>query len=491
MTSYMMNYIPELILIIGVALMVLFSLFIDNKDEKKERILSIAIAVMAISASLFVLISNSNKNVKIFTDFLVIDPLSTMFKILFLIIALVSVWFFARSKETNKFGLDFYVQILVVLVGMMMMASANSLLALYLGLEMVSIPSYLMTGWKRKDNGPEAAIKYAIYGGAASGVMIFGMSLIYGLVGTLNLTTISAYHGFNSSNKALWIISILFMLAGFGYKVAAAPFHHWSPDVYEGATTPVTAFFSVGPKAAGFAMMIRFFYKYTITSNGDSVTHALSQVPWTLLVAIIAVITMFIGNLSALRQTSMKRMLAYSSIAHAGYMISVITVSSKAAIVSILFYLVIYLFMNIGAFIIVSIVMENNNESDDIKYFNGLGSKNSLLAIIMAFFMFSLMGVPPFAGFIGKVYLFTALLENLTPITVWLSVFAVINSAISVYYYARVIKAMYLTEPTDNSVIDTAFDFKSILAVFAIIIFVLGIYWTPLFNILSKAVVMQ
>jgi NADH-quinone oxidoreductase subunit N len=355
---------------------------------------------------------------------------------------------------------------------------------------MVSIPSYLMTGWKRKDNGPEAAIKYTIYGGAASGVMIFGMSLIYGLVGSLNLAEIANYTGFNSSNKALWIVSILFVLAGFGYKVAAAPFHHWSPDVYEGATTPVTAFFSVGPKAAGFAMMIRFFYKNVLTSSGDNVTHIFSQVPWTLIVAIIAVLTMFIGNLSALRQNSMKRMLAYSSIAHAGYMISVITVSSKMAITSILFYLVIYLFMNIGAFVMVSIVMEKNNGSDHIKHFNGLGSKNSLLAIVMAFFMFSLMGVPPFAGFIGKVYLFTALLENLTPITVWLAVFAVINSAISVYYYARVIKAMYLTNQTDDSVIDTTVDFKSILTVFAVIILVLGLYWNPLFNILSKAVVM-
>jgi NADH-quinone oxidoreductase subunit N len=486
----MMSYMPELILIVGIALMVLFSLFINNDEEEKEKTLAISISVMATLGSLFVLITNSNRHTKIFYDFLIIDPLATMFKIIFLIATIISIWFFARSKETNDFGLDFYVQVLAVLVGMMLMVSSNNMLGLYLGLEMVSIPSYLMTGWKRKDNGPEAAIKYTIYGGAASGVMIFGMSLIYGLVGSLNLAEIANYTGFNSSNKALWIVSILFVLAGFGYKVAAAPFHHWSPDVYEGATTPVTAFFSVGPKAAGFAMMIRFFYKNVLTSSGDNVTHIFSQVPWTLIVAIIAVLTMFIGNLSALRQNSMKRMLAYSSIAHAGYMISVITVSSKMAITSILFYLVIYLFMNIGAFVMVSIVMEKNNGSDHIKHFNGLGSKNSLLAIVMAFFMFSLMGVPPFAGFIGKVYLFTALLENLTPITVWLAVFAVINSAISVYYYARVIKAMYLTNQTDDSVIDTTVDFKSILTVFAVIILVLGLYWNPLFNILSKAVVM-
>ncbi len=490
MASYMMNYIPELILIIGIALMVLFSLFIDNNDENKERLLAISISTMAIVGSIFVLIMNSNKHVEIFSNFLTIDPLATIFKILFLSVALVSVWFFARSKETNQFALDFYVQVLTVLIGMMLMASANNMLGLYLGLEMVSIPSYLMTGWKRSNNGPEAAIKYTIYGGAASGVMIFGMSLIYGLVGNLSLSSIANYTHFNSSNKALWIISILFLFAGFGYKVAAAPFHHWSPDVYQGATTPVTAFFSVAPKAAGFAMIIRFFYKNTITTSGETVTHVLNQVPWTLLVAIIAVITMFIGNLSAIKQTSLKRMLAYSSIAHAGYMISVITVSSKMAITSILFYLVIYLFMNIGAFIIVSIVMENNNGSDDIKHFNGFGSKNALLAIIMAFFMFSLMGVPPFAGFIGKVYLFTALLENITAITVTLAVIAIINSAISVYYYARVIKAMYLTESTNDSTIDTTIDFKSILFIFAIIIFVLGVYWAPLFNLLNKAVVM-
>jgi NADH-quinone oxidoreductase subunit N len=370
------------------------------------------------------------------------------------------------------------------------MASANNLLGLYLGLEMVSIPSYLIAGWKRENNGPEAAIKYTVYGGAASGVMIFGMSLVYGLVGSLNLSDIASYSAFNNSNKALWIITILFLLAGFGYKVAAAPFHHWSPDVYEGATTPVTAFFSVGPKAAGFAMIIRFFYTEFLGRNGETVKHVLTGAPWMILVAIMAVLTMFIGNLSALKQTSLKRMLAYSSIAHAGYMISVITVSSQRAIASVLFYLVVYMFMNIGAFIIVLIVMEKNNGSDDIKYFNDLGSKNALLAIIMAFFMFSLMGVPPFAGFIGKVYLFTALLEHLNAMTVTLAVFAVINSAISVYYYARVIKAMYLTPATDNTEIDTAIDFKSLLFVFAVIILVLGIYWTPLFNLISNSVVM-
>ena len=489
MTSYMMSYIPELILIVGVALMVLFSLFISD-NEKAEKNLSIFITVVSVAASLLVLIFNLSKDAKIFNSFLVIDPLSTIFKVLFLVIALVSLWFFIRSKETSNFGLDFYVQVLTVLIGMMLMASANNLLALYLGLEMVSIPSYLMTGWERKGNGSEAAIKYAVYGGAASGVMIFGMSLIFGLVGSLDLTAISNYSYVNSANKALWIIAILFMLAGFGYKVAAAPFHHWSPDVYQGATTPVTSFFSVGPKAAGFAMIIRFFYKNIITAGGENITHILNNVPWTLLVAIIAVITMFIGNLSALKQTSMKRMLAYSSIAHAGYMISVITVSSKLAIVSVLFYLVVYLFMNIGAFVVVSIMMENDGD-DDIKNFNGLSSRNSLLAIIMAFFMFSLMGVPPFAGFIGKVYLFTALLENLTAITVWLAVFAVINSAISVYYYARVIKAMYLTDPVKNSEVKIDIDFKSILTVFAVIILVLGIYWTPLFNLLSRTVVMR
>ena len=490
MVSNMMSYIPELILIIGIALMVLFSLFINDNNDNKERLLAISISIMAILGSLSVLIMNSNKNIEIFYRFLKIDPLAIMFKILFLLVALISVWFFARSKETKSFSLDFYIQVLTALVGMMLMASANNMLGLYLGLEMVSIPSYLMTGWKRKNNGAEAAIKYAVYGGAASGVMIFGMSLIYGLVGNLSLESIATYSHVNNANKALWVVSILFLLAGFGYKVAAAPFHHWSPDVYEGATTPVTAFFSVAPKAAGFAMIIRFFYTENIAANGDTVKHILTSVPWTLLVAIIAVITMFIGNLSALKQKSLKRMLAYSSIAHAGYMISVITVSSRMAVTSILFYLVIYLFMNIGAFILVSIVMENNNGSDDIKYFNGLGSKNALLAIIMAFFMFSLMGVPPFAGFIGKVYLFTALLENLTAITVTLAVMAVINSAISVYYYARVIKAMYLTDATDDSVIDTSIDFKSILFVFAIIILVMGVYWTPLFNLLNKAVVM-
>ena len=490
MTSFMMSYIPELILIVGIALMVLFSLFINPEDEQKEKALAISISSMSVIASLIVLVSNLGNNTEIFYNFLKVDPLGTIFKMIFLAVALISLWLFARSSETKEFGLDFYIQILSILIGMMLMASANNLLGLYLGLEMVSIPSYLIAGWKRENNGPEAAIKYTVYGGAASGVMIFGMSLVYGLVGSLNLSDIASYSAFNNSNKALWIITILFLLAGFGYKVAAAPFHHWSPDVYEGATTPVTAFFSVGPKAAGFAMIIRFFYTEFLGRNGETVKHVLTGAPWMILVAIMAVLTMFIGNLSALKQTSLKRMLAYSSIAHAGYMISVITVSSQRAIASVLFYLVVYMFMNIGAFIIVLIVMEKNNGSDDIKYFNDLGSKNALLAIIMAFFMFSLMGVPPFAGFIGKVYLFTALLEHLNAMTVTLAVFAVINSAISVYYYARVIKAMYLTPATDNTEIDTAIDFKSLLFVFAVIILVLGIYWTPLFNLISNSVVM-
>jgi len=279
------------------------------------------------------------------------------------------------------------------------------------------------------------------------------------------------------------MIGVICVLSGFLFKISGAPFHMWAPDVYEGAPTSVTAFLSVAPKAAGFAIMLRFFHealRATAESNGD-------LTPWAFIGGIVAIATMIVGNFSALHQNNIKRMLAYSSIAHAGYILLGFCVFSETGMHAVIFYLIVYAIMNLGAFLIVAAIAERHNGDETIDTYKGLGSRSPLLAVLLTIFLFSLTGLPPFAGFIGKFYLFAALIQSGGNWNWLLAAIAVINSAVSLFYYARIMRAMFLTKPTESTQISTRAVWTVTAVILAIATLVLGVYWAPVYDLVTSS----
>jgi len=353
---------------------------------------------------------------------------------------------------------------------------------MYLALELVSLPSFILVGYqKHVQRSNEAALKYVIYGGVSSGIMLYGFSLLYGLTGTLDIHAIGARLAVGDVPSTTLFVAATLAMAGFGYKVASVPFHFWCPDVYQGAPTPVTAFLSVAPKAVGFAMIARFFYLGM--SSFDGLTGEVLGGQWPELLALIAAATMTLGNLTAIWQNNLKRLLAYSSIAHAGYMMMGIVMLSPAGLQAIMFYSAVYLFMNLGAFLVVIVIAERTG-SEDISEYRGLGWRSPFVAFAMAVFLASLTGLPPTAGFIGKVYLFASVVEGELW---WLAVVGVLNSAVSLYYYWRVVRTMYLDDPADEAEPFSLPAFSNVsLGVLLAGTMILGLYFTPLAD-LTKA----
>jgi NADH-quinone oxidoreductase subunit N len=379
---------------------------------------------------------------------------------------------------------------------MNLMAESRSMLMIYLSLELVSVISFVMAGFKINDGkSSEAALKYVIFGGVASGIMLYGMSWIFGLSQSLYLGECA--HKIAEMTRAegkvpeVVFVGTVCMLAGFGYKISAAPFHMWTPDVYEGAPTPVTAFLSVGPKAAGFAVLVRFFADALGSLTPQmTATGAAIATPWPVIAGCLAMATMTVGNLSALGQDNVKRMLAYSSVAHAGYMLLGFCVFSEVGIVSIVFYVVTYCFMNLGAFLLVMAVAEKSDGDETLTAFRGLGRRAPVIAAMMALFLFSLTGLPPFAGFIGKFYLFAAVVKAGGTWNWTVAVVGVLNSVISLFYYARVVRAMFLEkgDRTEPTLVRPLFGATSVAL--AVPTLVLGIYWAPVYDFVARSLTM-
>ena len=313
--------------------------------------------------------------------------------------------------------------------------------------------------------------------------MLYGLSIIFGLTGTTKFFEIrDAIATLDSSSNLALTLSTIFVLAGFGYKISAVPFHFWTPDVYEGSPTPITAYLSVAPKAAGFALMIRFFNQVLVESDSLSTIGWYADVSfaWPGLLGVISVVTMTMGNLVAIQQNSVKRMLAYSSIAHAGYMLMVFPTISSEGVFAVMIYLVMYLFMNLGAFFVLIYVAQKEG-GENFEHFSGLGWRMPIVGIVMTVFMFSLTGLPPTVGFIGKFYLFVAII-NAGPSFYWIAFFGAINTVVSLYYYMRVVKTMYLDGKPSEEIIVPPFSMTLIFFVLAIPSVFFGIYWTPILN---------
>ena len=375
------------------------------------------------------------------------DLFSLFFKILFLAAAVVAIVLTQPvvGRWASGHG-EMYALMLSCTLGMMLMAGANDLLMMYLTLEFVSVTSYILAGMRQKNRrSSEASLKYIIYGAAASGMMIYGMSFLYGLTGTLQVDEIGRRLAQSPVPQTMTLVISTLVMAGFGYKIAAAPFHMWCPDVYGGAPTPVTAFFSVGPKAAGFAMLVRFVAGVFQTDGG-----AQGGFDWRLVMAMLAVLTMAVGNFGALQQQNLKRLMAYSSIGHAGYMLLAFTVFAPANVASVMLYLIVYVIMNLGAFAIV-IALEEKYGIETVEGCRGLGWRAPWLCALMTLFMISLTGLPPTAGFVGKLILFGRMIEAGGTFAISLVVIGVLFSVVSLYYYARVVAAMFLGKPREES----------------------------------------
>ena len=364
------------------------------------------------------------------------DGYALFFKILFLIIAfltiLISIGY--TQREGIEFG-EYYALILFATLGMMLMAAGTHFITIFLGLETMSISIYILVGMMREDQrSVESALKYFLLGAFATGFLLYGIALIYGATGSLYLKDVASYIGSkNLLRSPMLLMSLVFLTIGFGFKIASVPFHMWTPDVYEGAPTSITAFMATGVKAAGFSALIRVFFSGLPAFRPD----------WTSIMWAICVATMTVGNIVAISQTNIKRMLAYSSIAHAGYMLVAFVAGNDLGTSGILFYLMAYAFMNIGAFTCVILFGKKGEENTLINDYAGLGFKYPLIAASMTIFLLSMAGIPPLGGFMAKFYVFSAAVKSRF---YWLAILGVLNSAVSVYYYLRVTVLMYFRE---------------------------------------------
>jgi len=476
---------PEILITATIIAVTIVGLLAKDKREVVYPALLGIAGAAGIDASLFFF-----QKSPLFYGMIALDPLSAFFKMVFLLAAFLVVLFSMASKEVSQSVSpeEYYASLLGATLGMCLLASSLNLVMIYISLELTSISSYILTASMRESRrSSEAGLKYSLYGAIASGVMIYGMSLLYGMTGSLYLTEIGTkLQGMSVPSQGL-IIALMFVLVGFGFKISMVPFHMWAPDVYEGAPLPITAFLSVGPKAAGFAVLIRFLYTafanpWAIPGATEGQWQYLSGIDWPDAIAWMAALTMTVGNLAAIAQTNLKRLLAYSSIAQAGYMLVGVVCLSSTGLEAVLFYVAVYLFMNLGAFLVVMVV-KNSLDTEELEGYRGLGVRAPFLAAGMTIFLFALTGIPPLSGFMGKVLLFGALIKEEL---YWLAVVGVLNSVVSLYYYAGILKKMYLEGAPANLapiIVPLSLLEKGLLIVLLGLTILFGIWPTPLMEL--------
>jgi NADH-quinone oxidoreductase subunit N len=443
---------PEMIVALaGVIVMIYDSFF------PKQRLVSGAIALTGIIASGVVLAmmwTGTSAGAANFNGMVAHDSLRLSFSFVFLFVTAMTVLISTVWTENENVPVgEYHALLLFATFGMMLMASGNDLVVIFLGLETLSIATYVMAGLRRGDlKSNESAMKYFILGSFASAFLLYGMALVYGATGATNITAIAAKVA-DPNFPALLMIGAAMMVVGFGFKIAMAPFHVWTPDVYEGAPSPVTGFMAAGPKAAAFASFLRVFVLGFPVVAGVEAAGLLHEA-WTTALAVLAILTMTIGNIAAIMQTNVKRMLAYSSIAHAGYALVGFVGAGAArpgqaqdtAIAAVAFYMLTYAVTTLGAFAIVTLLGRKNDRRTDFEDYNGIGFSAPALSFTLSLFMLSLLGMPLTAGFVGKVLVFRPALEAGIPLLTIMVVAAVINTAISAYYYLRLIVVMFFKE---------------------------------------------
>lgn len=478
-------FIPELVVVIGVLALVVLDLMIQRKRMLGDIALIVSAAVLIL---MLFEPARGDTGSWLFHRMLVSDAFAIFFRALIALAAVVAVWMSIGSEEVKTCDQgEYYAILLSSAFAMFLMAESANLLMAYLSLEFVSLTSYILTGFLRHNRrSQEAALKYLIYGGVASGTMIYGMSWIFGITGSLDFTVINKALFAGGHVPALAVfISLVLILAGMGYKVASVPFHMWAPDVYTGAPIPITTFLAIGSKAAGFALLTRFFFPAIshLTSSGS--WEALAGVDWPELLLVVCIITMTLGNLAALQQTNMKRLLAYSSIAQAGYALMGFVVLSNDGIRAMMFYLFAYYIMDAGAFLVVMIVA-NETGQEEVDAYRGLAWRGGIVpAVALTIFLFSLTGIPLTIGFIGKFYLFAAVIRGQFYV---LAVIGILNSVVSLYYYLKPIRKMFLEQPTGD---EPPFKMEAwnygLMGALAAATIALGIYWAPVIAFANRS----
>lgn len=420
--------LPELVLVATGVALVLVDLF----TERKRVLVSVGLA--GVLLALAALIPGFGTSAPIWSDMIQVDSFAAFFKVVFLAVAalvlLVSLEYVERERIQAG---EFYALLLFATLGMFLMASSLNLLTIYLGLELLALSSYALVGLLKRDaRSVEASIKYFLIGAMTSAVLLFGISLIYGVTGTTQLPQVAAALAAGTASQPVLLAGMLFLLAGLAFKVAAFPFHMWAPDTYDGSPTPISAFLITGSEAAGFAALLRVFL-VGLPGLADQ---------WAWIFAVLAVLTMTYGNVTAIAQTGIKRLMAYSAIAQAGYVLVGLAVANGQGAAAMLYYLLVYAFMTVGAFAVI-ILLSNHGEGEEISDFRGLGQRSPVFAWALVIYFLSLIGIPPTAGFFGKLGLFNAAIAaDMT----WLAVVMVINSVISAPYYFKVIRTMFLEE---------------------------------------------
>jgi NADH-quinone oxidoreductase subunit N len=458
------SFLPEIILVAGTLALVIFELI-----RRKMTAASVGWGGMVLLALLVVVaLSASSQQGSYLFGALVQDGVSVFFKAFFALATLLAmgIALFSFRKEGEP-----YLLLLSSVLGMFLLGSAGDIVTLMVAIELVSIPSYILAGMNRGDSrSAEASLKYVLYGAVSSGIMFYGFSLLYGLSGTTSIADMAAFFKGADVSATIYLTAIVLVLAGIGYKIAMVPFHFWCPDVYEGSPTAITAYLSVSSKAAGFSALFRMMDVFAAPAS-------VGGVDARFIFSIASALTMTFGNLGALHQMNLKRLLAYSSIAHAGYLLMGFAAGTFEAYQAVLFYLVVYLFMNLGAFLVVDAAGRKLG-GETTEHIKGLGKTSPALALALAVFLFSLVGLPPLAGFIGKFYLFSALVKE----NMWaLALIGVANSVVSLVYYVRVVRDMFLADPVAEArPIPMTAGLGILTVAFLAPTILLGIWWGPL-----------
>ena len=479
----LVTILPELI-VVSVACLLLA---LDPITPSNRKDLLAWMSVAALAVCFIVTAGSMGDRVYAFSDLVVVDGYASFWKLLLYVVSGMTILLSIGYLKEERIDLaEFYGFVLLSLTGMMIMVSGADLLVIYLGIELMSISLYVLAGFKRFEaRSIESSAKYFILGAFSSGLLLYGISLIFGAAGSTRLVEIAAAVDARGLDDSLILIALTLVIVGFGFKVAAVPFHMWTPDVYQGAPTSVTAFMAVASKAASFGAFLRVM----LEGFGGMKPN------WSGLILGVCILTLILGNLVAIVQTNVKRMLAYSSIAHAGYALIGLVVAgwagtgvSAKGVSSMMLYLAVYSFMTLGAFSMVAILRRGANEGEDLDDFTGLAKRHKGAAFLMLLFMVSLAGIPPTAGFIGKFYLFMAAVNaGLT----WLAVVGLIFAAVSAFYYLRIVMVMYMREPSPDQEGETRLALSPtatvVLALAAAGVVIFGIYPWPLVSLTASA----
>ncbi len=483
------RFLPEIALTVTLVAAIVADLVLKERNRNVSWVVLAGLGVTAVLVA-----GQSGWNVSIFSDMVAVDPFAVFFKAVLLAAGLLIVLFSMKSRElehnSTRIG-EYYMLITGVIFGMFLMVGATNLLLMYLAFELTSISSYVLAGFtKSLRKSAEASMKYIIFGAVSSGFLIYGISLLVGVTGAIDIYGVRDALQAGVEQTAALYVAVVMIIVGFSYKITVVPFHFWAPDVYEGAPVTITAFLATASKVAGFAMMIRFF-RVSFMDSGALATHGFdglaATLPWSMILAVLAAITMLAANLMALWQENIKRLLAYSSIAHAGFILMGLALATDEGISAMMIYLAIYLFMNLGAFYVVMLVA-NQLGTEAIADYQGLGHRSPFLGVSMAIFLVALAGFPPTAGFIAKVYIFGA---TISAGMIWLVAIAGLATVVSLFYYIRVVRNMFLVEPLESQG-PVTFDSASILIMVLLLIpvLLLGVYFSPIVAWAKNAVTM-